>query len=103
MKITYLILITMFTFGNTSCQSQTKKKMENKNKNSDEPIHPTNESNFDIHPHLVKPSIGLTKREYFVAMALMGLNAAQYSDARGNAIEAIFQADEILKQLDHAN
>ena len=31
MKITYLILITMFTFGNTSCQSQTKKKMENNN------------------------------------------------------------------------
>lgn len=31
MKITYLILITMLTFGNTSCQSQTKKKMENNN------------------------------------------------------------------------
>ncbi|MFN9320401.1 MAG: DsbA family protein [Chitinophagales bacterium] len=31
MKITYLILITIFTFGNTSCQSQTKKKMENNN------------------------------------------------------------------------
>ena len=31
MKITYLILITMFTFGNTSCQSQTKKKKENNN------------------------------------------------------------------------
>ncbi len=31
MKITYLILITMFTFGNTSCQAQTKKKIENNN------------------------------------------------------------------------
>ena len=31
MKITYLILITMFTFSNTSCQAQTKKKMENNN------------------------------------------------------------------------
>jgi putative protein-disulfide isomerase len=31
MRITYLILITLFTIGNTSCQAQTKKKMENKN------------------------------------------------------------------------
>jgi len=31
MKITYLILITMFTFGKVSCQSQTKRKMENNN------------------------------------------------------------------------
>ena len=31
MKITYLILITMFTYGNTSCQSQIKKKMKNNN------------------------------------------------------------------------
>lgn len=31
MKISNLILITMFTFGIVSCQSQTKKKMENNN------------------------------------------------------------------------
>jgi predicted DsbA family dithiol-disulfide isomerase len=31
MKITDLILITIFTIGNASCQAQTKKKMENKN------------------------------------------------------------------------
>lgn len=31
MKVTYLILITIFTIGNTRCQSQTKKKMENNN------------------------------------------------------------------------
>lgn len=31
MKLTYLILFTMFTFGTISCQAQTKKKMENNN------------------------------------------------------------------------
>lgn len=31
MKVTYLILITVFTFGNVSCQAQIKKKMKNNN------------------------------------------------------------------------
>jgi predicted DsbA family dithiol-disulfide isomerase len=31
MKVTYLILITLFTICNASCQSQTKNKMENNN------------------------------------------------------------------------
>lgn len=31
MKLTYLILITIFTIGNSSCQVQSKKKMENNN------------------------------------------------------------------------
>ena len=31
MKLADLILITIFAFGNVSCQAQTKKKMENNN------------------------------------------------------------------------
>ena len=31
MKLTYLILITTFTIGNTSCHSQNKKNMQEQN------------------------------------------------------------------------
>jgi hypothetical protein len=51
-------------------------------------------------PHLalsLKP--GLTKREYFAAMALMGMDQG-YSDPKQAAEMSIRFADEFLKQLE---
>lgn len=42
---------------------------------------------------------GLTKREYFAAIALQGLLAANYSDMQGNTITAVQHADDLIKQL----
>lgn len=69
MKITYLILITMFVFGNLDCQTQTKKKMENKNPLMCDPESgiceiPTNKTS-SANSSLVKANIKPVKIIYF--------------------------------------
>ena len=68
-------------------------------KNADQPIHPTvihfrNDVPYQVH--------GLTKREYFAAMAMQGIlaNTNFISITDYAAKEAILQADELLKQLE---
>ena len=50
-----------------------------------------------------RTSFGLTKREYFAAMAMQGLCASKDTDAFGEmesvAKQAVIAADELLKQL----
>lgn len=43
---------------------------------------------------------GLTKREYFAAMALQGIMSKQYVTCEGAAKTAVQAADELLNQLD---
>lgn len=49
-------------------------------KNGDRPIAPTTKSNYEAQPHLAGSlvSAGLTKREYFAAMAMQGLMTLGY-------------------------
>ena len=64
-------------------------------KNSDKPVHP---DNWDATLH------GLTKREYFAAMALQGLASRQGSPAfEHEAEQAVKYADALLKQLESKN
>lgn len=81
-------------------------------KNSDKPIYPiADEQGYVGNLEVIlkncnNPSIGLTKREYFAAMAMQGLLSAdaRYKGRTDNreslAKDAIAQADELLKQLD---
>lgn len=52
----------------------------------------------------IMPNTGLTKREYFAAMAMQGLCAnsipGEYHRPKELACEALEFADELIKQLD---
>ena len=69
-------------------------------KNSDKPAYPLNpESTFDNEN-------GLTKREYFAAMAMQGILSSRelylaiIRDGENPMVAAIEYADELLKQLE---
>lgn len=64
-------------------------------KNADKPIYPTTESNYSDQPHLVDPSIGLTKREYFAGLAMQGLLAKiKFDDTKKD------MNDKVLDRMD---
>lgn len=67
-------------------------------KNADKPTFPYR------HSELLKENRGLTKREYFAAMAMQGLCANSNSGSQHSfdrlAKEAVMYADELLKQLE---
>ena len=74
-------------------------------KNSKQPINPTTNSNYNEQPHLVEVSAGLTKREYFAAMAMQGMIASgKYTE--GVAFHpalinvSIEIADDLLAELE---
>ena len=68
--------------------------MENKETKPNEPINPIDYSNDNY------VTRGLTKREYFAAMALQGMLAKYGSDYQvNNAKEAIYWADALIKEL----
>lgn len=86
-------------------------------KNADKPMYPQSENwQYYMEKHLANPQydhpslegIGLTKREYFAAMAMQGLLSNYiYHGHYGNSKNipmvaeiAVQQADELLKQLD---
>ena len=55
-----------------------------------------NKENGEVEAHN-----GLTKREYFAAMAMQGLCASQgWSSIEGTITQSIRIADELLKQLE---
>ena len=64
-------------------------------KNSDKPAMPIDSPIFN------GPELGLTKREYFAAMALQGL-CAKYGSAvyKESPANALFMADALLKELE---
>jgi hypothetical protein len=71
--------------------------------NSDQPAFPdpmraAAQSENNQYPHAL--SIGLTKREYFAAMAMQGFIMVGRSGNYLVARDAIFYADELLKQLE---
>lgn len=69
------------------------------------------EVNHD-NPQFSYPTYGLTKREYFTAMAMQGLLAnpeyikkttktSTVSFLQGNAIDSVIAADELIKALNN--
>ena len=65
--------------------------MENKETKANEPAYPNK---------FVPTLYGLTKREYFAAMALQGMLAKYGSDYQvNNAKEAIYWADALIEEL----
>ena len=73
--------------------------MENKETKANEPAF--SKAAF-YHPDggLDSPNAGLTKREYFAAMALQGMLAKYGSDYQvNNAKEAIYWADALIEEL----
>ena len=71
-------------------------------KNGDFPAHPTEYRSQDGTPDMIP---GLTKREYFAAMAMQGLlgnNIVKDLDLAKEMIaaDALVYADELLKQLE---
>lgn len=76
--------------------------MENKNK----PAYPSFERHDTFNEDMGKYEAsffqmgGLTKREYFVAMAAQGLAMHTGADPEGVAKFAVTLADELLKQLE---
>jgi len=83
-------------------------------KNSDKPITPlygangvpfTEATNIDVsYIEQCRPLMGLTKREYFAAMAMQGLlsNPEQINTTNFEwvAVHSVGYADELLKQLE---
>lgn len=83
-------------------------------KNSEQSAFPIVESWSDEHPEVFSARsgcTGLTKREYFAAMAMQGMlsNSASLNNEKGEAIPRTAQnmamgavkfADELLKQLE---
>ena len=68
--------------------------MENNETNPNEPI------NIIYNSANVISTTGLTKREYFAAMALQGMLAKYGSDYQvNNAKEAIYWADALIEEL----
>ena len=82
--------------------------------NADKPIYPTisqkiNETEFFEYnlPNKEKHYSGLTKREYFAGLAMQGLIAGRWAcpdnvpnDVMTIVEQAVFHADELLKQLE---
>ena len=75
-------------------------------KNSDKPVYPLQykgfPSNDDVLADANINAIGLTKREYFAAIAMQGIcshNLANWSNG-DIAINSLDIADELLKQLE---
>ena len=73
-------------------------------KNEDKPINPIPE-HFDKYQN---ENIGLTKREYFAGLAMQGLIAGRWAcpdnvpnDVMTIVEQAVFHADELLKQLEN--
>lgn len=74
-------------------------------KNSNEPAFPTFGSASDENPKIITPQdYGLSKREYFAAMAMQGFLAGRFpsGDYENESVAkvAIGFADELLKQLE---
>lgn len=70
-------------------------------KRSDKPAFPLHLKNNDNSSH--PEANGMTKREYFAAMAMQGLSASEFG-VKNNAIviakESVNMADELLKALE---
>lgn len=77
-------------------------------KNADKPIYPLQHEGFPSHeraiPNLINQLAGLTKREYFAAMAMQGMlsnSALNYGDEfSAIAQKAVTCADILLSELD---
>lgn len=67
-------------------------------KNADQPAHPT--VSLNVKSGNVENFDGLTKREYFAAMAMQGMLANSFWGEQDVAEQAIRYADELLKQLE---
>jgi hypothetical protein len=78
-------------------------------KNGNQPINPIT----SLDSNLEQQYVGLTKREYFAAMAMQGMFANSHATQRTIelgadvvdrfAIQAVMAADELLKQLENGN
>ena len=77
-------------------------------KNAEQPAYPISKDIIDGCGETTSP-FGLTKREYFAAMAMQGILSGNYPALYGNAdmavpeqvaIDSINYADELLKQLE---
>ena len=77
--------------------------MENLKKLGDEPINATPYQDSNI-GELYCDNTGLTKREYFSAMAMMGICgdgiAGAHHTAKQTALDSVMYADALLKELD---
>ena len=74
--------------------------------NADTPAMPVNAHDYAVNGGYESDSFGLTKREYFAAMAMQGIMANNMYDAprrnklEGMAVDAVSMADALLKELD---
>jgi hypothetical protein len=73
-------------------------------KNSEQPAFPINEETTDRVDSGINIYTGLTKREYFAAMAMQGLLSNKNATSGNNpdyiATRALQHANELLKQLE---
>jgi hypothetical protein len=75
-------------------------------KNSDKPIYPLQDLGFPSDPSVIKEDalFGLTKREYFAAMAMQGLcaNSVCYENTNDEELAkaAVINADALLNELE---
>ena len=74
--------------------------MKNLETKANDPIHNVINSKKDYSDDNIYKSNGLTKREYFAAMALQGMLAKYGSDYQvNNAKEAVYWADALIEEL----
>jgi hypothetical protein len=74
--------------------------MKNLETKANEPIHNVINSKKDYSDDNIYKSNGLTKREYFAALALQGL-LANYGSSYGvqNIMESVYMADALIEEL----
>jgi hypothetical protein len=76
--------------------------MENKETKANDPIHNVINSKKDYSDDNIYKSNGLTKREYFAAMALQGLLANDSALITSKARDAVQAADALIEILNKA-
>jgi len=81
-----------------------QKIIENLMGNGKQSINPTTVQNYKEQSHLVEPSIGLTKREYFAGLAMQGIlaqkNTRDFLPPEYVAQCSVQLADALLLELD---